>query len=420
MPYKKTISYLALFLCCSTSIYAYPIDGYLTTGIRRLARLQDILSGVLKEKEPLEGAKKSINDIKLNLIDADFDLANGMPKVDKTFQQRVDRFFVGLDKNYSISVLDMTDKNNIRFATRKGTLGYQPGSVGKLAVITALFCELENVYPDDFEKRLELLRTKTVKAGKWGLRDEHTVPFYNPETRKLVKRTVIESDVFSLYEWADHMLSVSNNGAASIIWREAILMRTFKQDYPTISQTTIDSFFRITPKSELSETAIQVVNYPLRNLGISEEEWKLGLMFTRGATSYIPGKGGSIGTTEGLMKFLVALEQGRVINEKSSLEIKRLLYMTDRRIRYAASAQLKNAAVYFKSGSLYKCDRNLDPTCGKYQGNVQNFMNSVIIVEHEDGTQYMAVLMSNVLGKNSNLDHNALGGNIDKLIRSRS
>ena len=116
------------------------------------------------------------------------------------------------------------------------------------------------------------------------------------------------------------------------------------------------------------------------------------------------------------MKFLIQIEQGNVIDEQSSLEMKRLMYMTDRRIRYAQSPVLKEAAVYFKSGSLYKCDRSKGEACGKYMGNVQNFMNSVIIVEHPNNKKYMVVLMTNVLRKNSASDHMYLAGSIDKLI----
>jgi hypothetical protein len=94
------------------------------------------------------------------------------------------------------------------------------------------------------------------------------------------------------------------------------------------------------------------------------------------------------------------------------------MYMTDRRIRYAGNESLKEAAVYFKSGSLYKCKQEEGFKCGKYMGNVQNFMNSVAIVEHEDGTIYMVALMTNVLRKNSNIDHNALAGRVDKMIKS--
>ena len=160
-----------------------------------------------------------------------------------------------------------------------------------------------------------------------------------------------------------------------------------------------------------------MVNDPLRVHDISEDEWRLGTLFTRGAESYIPRKGGSTGTPLGLMKFLVALERGKVVDTESSLEIKRLMYMTDRRIRYATAPALKDAAVYFKSGSLYKCVEEEGYTCGKYMGNAQNFMNSVAIIEHPDGTTYLVVLMSNVLKKNSASDHQALAGSIDRLIR---
>lgn len=167
----------------------------------------------------------------------------------------------------------------------------------------------------------------------------------------------------------------------------------------------------------LTDLGNDVVNLPLRDLGITADEWRLGSFFTRGANTYVGDKGGSIGTPFGVMKFLVQLEQGNVIDAESSLEMKRLMYMTDRRIRYAQAPALKEAAVYFKSGSLYKCDRSNGQVCGKYMGNVQNFMNSVAIVEHPNKTTYMVVLMTNVLGKNSATDHMNLAANIDKLIK---
>jgi len=159
------------------------------------------------------------------------------------------------------------------------------------------------------------------------------------------------------------------------------------------------------------------VNLPLRDLGITSDEWRLGSFFTKGANTYVGDKGGSIGSPLGLMKFLIQLEQGNVIDEQSSLEMKRLMYMTDRRIRYAQAPSLKEAAVYFKSGSLYKCDRSKGETCGKYMGNVSNFMNSVAIVEHPDNCRYIVVLMSNVLRKNSATDHMMLAASIDKIIK---
>jgi len=417
---KRIFPLLILTLACfafTVSNY-YPIDGYERTGIKRLKRLELIKSGEIVETSKLPaGSMKSYMDIKLNLISKKEDSLICFLKVDPNFQKDINALFKGLDKSYSLTVIDISDPEHPRFAQRNETAGYQPGSVGKLAVLTALFTELAKIYPDDFEKRLDLLRNKSVKAGVWGLTDEHTIPIYNIETKKLVKRQVIASDVFTLFEWADHMLSVSNNGAASIVWREALLMRAFGKDYPALTQEDADAYFKNTPKKELTDLGNDVVNLPLRTLEITPDEWRLGSFFTKGANTYVGDKGGSIGTPMGLMKFLIQLEQGNVVDEASSLEMKRLMYMTDRRIRYAQSPALKEAAVYFKSGSLYKCDRTKGESCGKYMGNISNFMNSVAIVEHPNNCKYMVVLMTNVLRKNSATDHMMLAASIDKIIQ---
>ncbi len=420
MSMKKIIVLLIVVVSASafTTYKYYPIDGYERTGIKRLKRLELIKSGEIKDASALPvGAMKSYNDIQLNLLSRKNDSAMGLMQVDADFQKEISALFRGLDKSYSLTVLDISDPENVRYAERNETAGYQPGSVGKLAVLLGLFTQLEKIYPDSFEKRTELLKNKSVKGGVWGLTDEHTIPIYNIEKNTLVKRQVIASDVFSLYEWADHMLSVSNNGAASIVWREALLMAAFGEKYPELTQEEADTYFKETPKKEQTDLSNDVVNLPLRELGITSDEWRLGSFFTRGANTYVGDKGGSIGSPQGLMKFLVQLEQGKVVDEASSLEMKRLMYMTDRRIRYAQSPALKEAAVYFKSGSLYKCDRSNGEACGKYMGNVTNFMNSVIIVEHPDNCRYMVVLMTNVLRKNSASDHMYLAGNIDKIIR---
>ena len=407
-----------LFSFGFTLVNYYPINGYEHTGIKRLKRLERIKNGEIKDASTLPiGAMKNWNDIQLNLISRNVDSTDCFFKTDDAFQKEINSLFKGLDKSYSLAILDISDPSYTRYAHRNGQLGYQPGSVGKLAVLTALFNQLQKIYPDSFEKRTDLLRNKSVKAGVWGLTDEHTIPIYNIEKNTLVKRQVIASDVFTLYEWADHMLSVSNNGAASIVWREVLLMSAFGKAYPQLTDEQALEYFKTTSKKELTDLSNDVVNLPLRDLGITFDEWRLGSFFTKGANTYVGDKGGSIGTPIGLMKFLVQLEQGKVIDKASSLEMKRLMYMTDRRIRYAQAPALKEAAVYFKSGSLYKCDRSNGQICGKYMGNVTNYMNSVIIVEHPDNCKYMVVLMTNVLRKNSASDHMYLASNIDKIIR---
>jgi hypothetical protein len=417
--FRKLLLLLPVFVLSALAFSSpYPIDGYEHSGIRRLLRLEMILSGEIKDTPPIPGARRPFESIKLNLHGTTkADSLATLPSTDPVLQKKLNALFPNLDQSYSVALLDITPGRAVRYAKRQENRGFQPGSVGKLAVVTALFCELENIYPDAFEKRRELLKTKMVKGGTWAVYDEHSVPFFNPQTKKFFKRQVQPQDVFSLFEWADHMLSVSNNGAASVVWREAILMRVFGQQYPNLTEAEAEAYFKSTPKSELSNLATAVVNESLSALGISSDEWRLGTMFTRGATGIIPGKGGSIGTPVGLMKWMVAMERGAIVDPESSLEIKRLMYMTDRRIRYGANARLTEAALYFKSGSLYKCDKTTMPDCGKYMGNVYNYMNSVAILEHPDSTTYMVALMTNVLKKNSNIDHNVLAGSIDKLIR---
>jgi hypothetical protein len=113
------------------------------------------------------------------------------------------------------------------------------------------------------------------------------------------------------------------------------------------------------------------------------------------------------------------MEEGKLVDEFSSREIKRLLYMTERRIRYASSPALADAAVYFKSGSLYRCKPEPGFVCRKYQGNVDNLLNSVAIVEYPAGERrlyYMVVVMSNVLRKNSAVVHQTLATRLHRLI----
>ncbi|MEY3051651.1 MAG: hypothetical protein RLY31_1436 [Bacteroidota bacterium] len=410
---------LLLLLAGLSDVAAYPIDGYRLTGIRRLLRLEWILTGELKGAAPLPGATKRLADIRLHLAGPEGEgrLPTDLPPPDPTLQQKLRSLFPRLDESYSIALLDISPGKPVRYASQQADRGFQPGSVGKLAVISALFCELENIYPDSFALRRALLKDKLVRGGPWVVYDEHTVPFFDPETRRYFRRQIREDDVLSLYEWADHMLSPSNNGAATVVWREAVLMRVFGKHYPSLTYEQGEAYFRSTPRSVLSEIAVSVVGDPLVSAGISPEEWRLGQLFTRGGTRYIPGKGGSVGSPKGLMKWMVTLEKGELVDDSSSLEIKRLLYLTDTRIRYAANRRLRTAALYFKSGSLYSCRPEEGFSCGKYQGNVVNYMNSVAIVEHGDSTVYLVALMSNVLRKNSNADHNTLAGRIDALVR---
>ena len=117
------------------------------------------------------------------------------------------------------------------------------------------------------------------------------------------------------------------------------------------------------------------------------------------------------------------LEQGKVVDIFSSREIKRLMYITQKRIRYASHPVLNNAAVYFKSGSLYGCRREPGIKCEKYKGTSVNLLNSVAIVESPAGAEqqlfYLVVVSSNVLKENSAVAHQTLALRLHRLIEKR-
>ena len=411
---KGKIIVLGILIIASLGFIKYPIDGYDSTGIARLYQLRKFQLDSVRYTRIPAGAYKKLADIKLNLTNRAQDSVQDLLTSNSDFERKLKSIIPS--GAYSMSVMDMSNPDKLRYAEHRENVGYQPGSVGKIAVLLAVFDQLQKLCPDSWADRAGYLKNIKVTSRYWGTGDHHTIPIYDIEKDKLTKRQVVASDEFSLYEWLDHMVSVSNNGAASVMYREAMLMAAFGQEYFFLDAEKAERYFIDTPRDSLTNLANTVVNQPLRDLGIAENEWKLGGMFTRPAGKYVGRKGGSIGTPKGLMKFLVQLEQGKVVDKESSLEMKRLLYLTDRRIRYAKSPRLDDAAVYFKSGSYYKCDREKNPNCASYAGNVFNYMNSVIIVEHPNGIKYIACLMSNVLNKNSAGAHMYLASKIDDII----
>lgn len=405
-----------IFFSLVDPILSYPIDGYDVTGIRRLLRLSLIMEGKLKGTPPPPGAQKSWQEIKLNLVNSRGDSLAVLPSVDAKLQKKLDDLFPNRDESYSVSLLEITPGKPVRFAQRQANRQYVPGSVGKLLIAAGLFSELKKIYPESPDKRRELLRTRMVTGGKWIHVDSHEIPVFNPEDNSFASRPARETDIFSLYEWADHMLSASSNAAASVVWKEMVLMRALGTAYPPTPEEETE-FFKTARKDSLASWALQIIEEPVRATGITREEWRLGSFFTKTGKNLIPVTGGSIATPTGYMKYLIALERGKIVDPWSSLEIKRLMYMTARRIRYASSPALSNAAVYFKSGSQYKCQPEPGFTCGKYMGNVENIMNSVAIVEQADGRIYLVGMMSNILRKNSAVEHQTLATFIDRILK---
>ena len=399
-------------LAMLSSVDAYPVDGYATTGIRRLELLRLRVEDKLPGNKPVSGALRSTAAIRLHLLEAADVVA--FPDPDRALQKRLDALFPRLDESYAMALLDITPGRAMRFVSRQGERRFAPGSVGKLGIAVGIFAALQALYPESPSARQELLRTRMVVADKWIRTDSHSVPIYDPADQSSGSRPIQEGDVFSLYEWVDHMLSASANAAASVVWKEAMLMHAFGQAYPP-SREQEAAYFATTKPGVLRQVAMSTVNEPLRRAGIGEHEWQQGTLFTRAAQHIVPGAP-SYATPLGLLRFLFRLEQGRIVDQWSSLELKRLMYMTARRIRYASSPALTTSAVYFKSGSLFRCQPEPEFTCRKYMGNVENVMNSVAIVETPQGRIYLVALMSNVLRKNSAVDHQRLATEIERLL----
>jgi hypothetical protein len=213
------------------------------------------------------------------------------------------------------------------------------------------------------------------------------------------------------------MLSASSNAAASMVLKHLMLLVQYGPSYP-VSETEARQFFKTASKKELSALLARALQDPVTRNGLDIAQLRQGSFFTWKGKRLVPGTT-SYATPRELLRWLIKLEQGKLVDAFSSREIKRLLYMTQRRIRYASSPALAAAAVYFKSGSLYKCKPEADFECKKYHGNVMNMLNSVAIIEAPAADRqlyYMVVVMSNVLRKNSAVVHQTLATRIHRML----
>ncbi|MDH3986596.1 MAG: hypothetical protein OEV12_09310, partial [Gammaproteobacteria bacterium] len=200
--------------------------------------------------------------------------------------------------------------------------------------------------------------------------------------------------------------------------REAMLLKQYGKSYPP-SEAEIQRFFKDTPRQELTALFQRTFFDPITRNGLDIEKVRQGSFFTHMGKKKVNGGGNSYGTARELVKLTLRMEQGRLVDEFSSRELKRLLYMTERRIRYASAPALRDSAVYFKSGSLYSCMEEEGFKCGKYMGNKRNYMNSLAIIENtSNGYQldYIAGLISNVLRVNSAVEHQTFGMRIHRMI----
>ncbi len=414
---RRSAAVLAVLLGGAQLVAAYPLDGEQRTGIRRLAGYR------IAQQQPTgpklsPGALLGVADVELGLAGYEGPDFDAFPE-DPTLKASLAQLFNARDPSYALVVVDVSDPAHVRWAGLRPDTRQNVGSVGKILCMIGLFQALREAFPDVADRQ-RVLATTVVRGGDWVLGDEHAVPRFDATAGRNVLARLGAADEFRLSEWLDHAISASANGAGAVIWREALLVRHFGARYP-VPRDEADAYFRDTPKAVLSAAAQAVMVEPLTAAGIDTANMRQGSFWTGASKRFVPGTS-SFATPRELARVMFRIDQGRMVDEWSSLEMKRYLYITKRRYRYVYAPELAQSATFFKSGSLYSCKPEPGFRCRQYQGNDRNYMNSVVSVEtpaHAPTSRYVVALISNVLRQNSAWDHSRIAAAIHELVLTR-
>lgn len=125
-----------LTVICFTDLgFAYPLDGYPETGIRRIEAARLAVLGKMRGRRPPPGARLPRRLVDLRLVGyKDMDL----PAPDPTFTREIISLLGENAERYGIAVLDLTDSENPRYAEHRADVKQNVGSVGKIAVALGL------------------------------------------------------------------------------------------------------------------------------------------------------------------------------------------------------------------------------------------------------------------------------------------
>lgn len=396
--------------------HGYPLDGFPGTGIVRLEAYRLASTGSGRPAFLTEGEMQPSDWIRLGLSDQP---GFSIPAPDAELSRQIEELIGSDARSYGVAVLDWSDPAQPRYASVNTARVQNPGSVGKIMVLLAWFQALADLHPDDVAARERLLYETEIVADSFIRNDSHKVPMWHWGMNSVDWRPIAEGDRANLWTFLDWMSSASSNAAAAMLMKHLVLIKHFGADYP-VSEAQANAWLESTSKKELSRVWLDAIKSPLGRNGLDVGKLRQGSFFSREGKRRIPGTN-STATAGELMQYIVQMERGELVDAWSSLRIKRLLYLTDKRIRYAAHPVLDDSAVYFKSGSLYGCKKEKGFTCGKLRGNRMNYMNSMVVVEtihREPALRYAVVVLSNVLRKNSSEIHQQLGFDIHKLIGS--
>ncbi len=406
---------LGVSLLMAVPASGYPLDGYPNTGISRVEGLRRAQRGSKGAILP-PGAELTTDRIVLSLQHRpDFRI----PEADPSFSAFLRRTLGRDAASWGLVVLDLSDPQRPVYGEVNPDATMNVGSVGKLIVALGFFQALADIEPD-IAKRRVLLRDHRILADEFIRTDTHEVPIYEIGDKKIARGPIEEGEEQSLYTFLDHMLSPSSNAAASLLGREAVLMKEFGARYPRPYEES-RAYLDGASRSRLTGQLRSVLQESVSRSGLDRGHLLQGSLFTREGKKRLPGTS-SYASARALLEYLVAMEKGELVDAWSSKEIKKLLYVTDKRARWASSPALRDAAVYFKSGSLYKCRPERGYACEKYRGNVWNFLSAVVLVEEPERNpplRYMAVGISNLLRKDSIAAHEDLATRIQEAMEER-
>ena len=165
---------------------------------------------------------------------------------------------------------------------------FNPGSVGKLVVATALFQKLADLYPGDIAARERILRETQVVADSFIVSDSHAVPFW--DRSNLTHRPLRQGDAASLWTYLDWMLSASSNAAASMVMREILLLVGAGRAYP-LDKAQIDAFFRTHSRAELAAQMERALQGGIARNSLDPQALRQGGFFTQTGKTRVPGGG---------------------------------------------------------------------------------------------------------------------------------
>ncbi len=403
--------YLSLFLMllATGAALAYPLDGGEATGIRRLSATthdQARMAGLPP------GARLSTSEVRPSGIDA-----TALPATDAELSRALRDLIAGQEAAYAIALVDLSRPDRIRYAAHQPDHLANVGSVGKILVLLAWLQKLADLYPQDLTARENILKHTRIRADEYSQPDQHAVPITAPDGLSLTSRPLQAGDEGNLYEYLDWMLSASSNGAAAMAMKELAVLQHFGKTYPP-ADTQRQQFLDPLSAAQRGRLLLDALLPPIARLGLDPGRIRQGSLFTSQGKQRMAGTS-SYATPRELLRLLTLIEANRFVDPWSSLQAKRLLYMTQKRIRYASHPALNQAAVYFKSGSLYSCQPEPEFKCRKYMGNKENRLASLALVEFPAGQprlRYGVAIMSNVLRVNSAVAHQTLALHIHRLV----